>query len=860
MKNLFAFSMLSAMAALSAAAQDRPNVILIVGDDLGYGDMECYGAKNIETPNVNRLAAEGIRFTNCHATASTSTPSRYGLLTGEYAWRRSDTGVLPGDGGALIRPDQYTIADLFQQNGYYTGAIGKWHLGIGSASGRQNWNGKLDWTPRDIGFSYHYIQAATADRVPCVYLEQDTVANYDPTAPISVSYSQNFAGLPSAADHPEMLKLQSSHGHNQAIVDSIGRIGFMKGGGKALWKDENIADSIAKHSCDFIMQHKDEPFFLYLCTNDPHVPRWPHERFRGKSVMGLRGDALASFDWTVGQVLDALDRAGIADNTLVILTSDNGPVLDDGYVDGAIEKLNGHSPAGPFRAYKYSGYEGGTMVPFIVRWPAQVPAAAETNNTLLSHIDLLASFGSLIGAEVPKGAGPDSADRMAQFLGQSTEDRPWVSELNQTRTLAVRTPQWKYIPANSGAVRIDWGCDVETGNQSYDQLFDMVNDPGETTNVATQNPEVLQEMKQVHRDASKVVFEMPDLSTDTEEHWYTLTTPLGTKRCVATNDTGVLFGMGSTTGFFARGQWKFVGREDGTVDIINRKTGQYIAPNDAASGRLTTTSARPDRGWRIDYAITQGLVVFYTDDLKSQINQSSKSSNNYGIQNWGGGRHDDSGCQFLLTPVEGNPLPEIKLPVTPCTSLQGSTAEQPVWYTICAPLRSSYYATQTESDGLTGMTSTYLVPNLVWRLEERADGTFNIINCHTGQYVSQEPYAANAKQFAMTDAEPAVGWTFGPAANSNYFTITSGTNQFNQGEVSNSWRILNWGGGTNTTDIGCQFRLTDVTETMAELASLDELTVSAAARPSRYHDLLGRPVNRPGHGVYIDPAGRKVIL
>lgn len=512
--NGITFSVLSALASVPAvssaqtAEQDkhpaggRPNVILLIADDLGYGDLECYGAKNIETPNVNRLASEGIRFTNCHATASTSTPSRYSLLTGEYAWRRNDTDVAPGNSCALIRPDQYTIADMFHDNGYFTGAIGKWHLGIGEVTGEQDWNGRLTWTPRDIGFDYHYIQAATADRVPCVYIEQDTVANYDPADPIFVSYRQNFEGEPTGASNPELLKLMYSHGHDQAIVDGISRIGYMKGGGKARWKDENIADSIAVHSRRFIFEHKDEPFFLYLCTNDVHVPRWPHGRFRGKNIMGLRGDAIASFDWTVGQVLDALEEAGVADNTLIILSSDNGPVLDDGYVDGAVEKVNGHSPAGPFRGYKYSGYEGGTMVPFIVRWPAEVAPAAETNGTLMSHIDLFGSFCSLLGAELPAGAAKDSGDSMDRILGRSMVSRPWVSELNNTRNLSVRTERWKFIPANKGASVIGWGAlgvngAIETANNPDDQLYDMVNDPGETVNAAADYPEVVKMMKEV---------------------------------------------------------------------------------------------------------------------------------------------------------------------------------------------------------------------------------------------------------------------------------------------------------------------------------------------------------------------------
>lgn len=500
------FRIFAAMAAAAGAAlaqQEKPNVILLVADDLGYGDLGCYGARNVETPNADRVAAEGIRFTQCHASAATSTPSRYSILTGQYAWRKPGTGVLPGDAAMIIDDSQYTIADLFKDNGYATAAIGKWHLGLGHKAGEQDWNGTIDHTPRNIGFDYHYIQAATADRVPCVYLEQDTVANYDPSAPILVSYKKNFEGEPTGVSARETLKLDWTHGHNQSIVDGISRIGYMKGGGKALWKDENIADSIAVRSRRFIMEHKDEPFFMYLCTNDVHVPRWPHDRFRGKSVMGLRGDAISSFDWTVGEVLSALDEAGVADNTLLIITSDNGPVCDDGYDDKAFELLNGHRPTGGHRGDKYSNYEGGTMVPLIVRWPARVKPQADGNPTLMSLIDIFGSSASLLGAELPEGAAEDSRDMLAQLLGESTQGRPWVSELGQSNTVSVRTDRWKFIPATNRKPLIGWpatgheGKRIETGDAPAPQLYDMVNDPYETTNVADKYPEIVTQMQKL---------------------------------------------------------------------------------------------------------------------------------------------------------------------------------------------------------------------------------------------------------------------------------------------------------------------------------------------------------------------------
>lgn len=487
---------------LCAARAERPNVVLIVADDLGYGDLECYGAKNVSTPAVNRLAAEGVRHTDTHAVAATSTPSRYSLLTGEYAWRRPDTDVAPGDAGMIIRPEQYTLADVMRHSGYTTAAVGKWHLGLGDRTGCQDWNAPLPSSPRDIGFDYHYIMAATSDRVPCVFIEQDTVANRDPESPIEVSYHANFEGEPTGTANPELLtKLRHSHGHDMSIVNGIGRIGFMKGGGRALWQDENIADSITAHALGFIEQSHaaGKPFFLYLATNDVHVPRYPHDRFRGKNKMGLRGDAIVQFDWTVGRVLDTLDSLGIADNTLVILTSDNGPVVDDGYDDHAQELLNGHSPAGPFRGHKYSAFEGGTAVPMIVRWPGHVAAGTESN-ALMSQIDLMGSLGALTGARLPRGAAQDSRNNLATLLGKDHEGRDYVAELSSSRVLSVRSGKWKYIEPSTGGPMITWGPEIETGNLPEPQLYDMESDPGERHNVASDHPEVVERLSQITKE------------------------------------------------------------------------------------------------------------------------------------------------------------------------------------------------------------------------------------------------------------------------------------------------------------------------------------------------------------------------
>lgn len=481
------------------APSQTPNVIFIYADDLGYGDLQCYGASRVETPHINKLAANGIRFMNAHATAATSTPSRYSMLTGEYAWRRPGTDIAAGNAGMIIRPERYTIADMFKNSGYATAAIGKWHLGLGDKGGEQDWNAPLPTALGDLGFDYSYIMAATGDRVPCVFIENGKVANYDPSAPIEVSYRKPFPGEPLGKDHPELLyNLKHSHGHDMAIVNGIGRIGYMKGGGKALWKDENIADSITTHAIDFIKKNQERPFFMYFATNDVHVPRFPHERFRGKNPMGLRGDAIVQFDWSVGQIMEALDKLGLTENTLIILSSDNGPVLDDGYDDRAVELAGDHKPGGPLRGGKYSAFEAGTRVPAIVSWPKGAKKGV-VSDVLVSQIDWFGSLAALVDATLPKGAAPDSYNRLGNWLGTDQTDRPWVIEQANDHTLSVRTKDWKYIESSNGPAIISWGPQIETGYTKTAQLFDMKK-VYEEENLAQKHPEIVYQLQEILKD------------------------------------------------------------------------------------------------------------------------------------------------------------------------------------------------------------------------------------------------------------------------------------------------------------------------------------------------------------------------
>lgn len=489
-------AILPTVISVGASAQSqKPNVLIILADDIGYGDLGCYGAKSLSTPHVDRLASEGIRFTNAHCTAATSTPSRYSILTGEYAWRRKGTGIAAGDAAMIVTPDRYTLADMFKQAGYKTGVVGKWHLGLGSETGKQNWNEEVKPNTKDIGFDYSYIMAATADRTPCMFMENGKGVGLDPNDPIEVSYTTNFPGEPTGKENPELLKLHPSHGHDMSIVNGISRIGYMKGGQNARWKDEDIADSIVSHSIRFIeqQQRKQEPFFLYMATNDIHVPRAPHARFVGKSGMGARGDALLSFDWSVGEVMAALKRLGLDQNTIVILSSDNGSVIDDGYKDQAVELLGNHRPAGEFRGGKYSSFEGGTRVPCLLRWKGNVKAGI--SSMPMSQIDWFASLASMLKVTLPQGSAPDSENHLAAWLDARKSGRKVVIEQNLQNNLSITDGTWKCIPGAKGPAK-NMQTNTEMGNHPQDQLYNLEKDPGERKNVAKENPQVVTRMKE----------------------------------------------------------------------------------------------------------------------------------------------------------------------------------------------------------------------------------------------------------------------------------------------------------------------------------------------------------------------------
>lgn len=473
----------------------KPNIVLIYTDDLGVGDPSCYGTSAIATPNIDRLAKNGVKFTNAHTTSATCTPSRFSLLTGKYAWRKAGTGIAPGDASLIIPTNIITLPAMLQKAGYNTAVIGKWHLGLGDANGA-DWNGKITPGPLEIGFNYSFLIPATGDRVPCIFVENHNVLNLDKNDPIKVSYKAPIdSNAPTGKKNPELLKMLPSHTHDNTIVNGVSRIGYMTGGKSALWKDEDFADIFIKKANSYITENKKKPFFLYFATHDIHVPRLPHARFVGKSGMGPRGDALLQLDWTVGEVESILKKNGLLENTIIIFTSDNGQVIDDGYKDEAVEKLGNHKPGGIYRGGKYSAFEAGTRVPFIVSWKGNV-VANKTSNTLFSQVDLYASLAALVGATVEEGQAPDSKNYLPVLLNKSNTPRDYLVEQSINSTLSLIVGDWKYIEPSKGA-KINKDTNTELGNLAQPQLYNLTTDIGETKNVASEYPDKVKELQEL---------------------------------------------------------------------------------------------------------------------------------------------------------------------------------------------------------------------------------------------------------------------------------------------------------------------------------------------------------------------------
>ena len=374
---------------------------------------------------------------------------------------------------------------MLKTKGYHTGIVGKWHLGLGS--GNVNWNETVSPGPNELGFDYSFIMAATQDRVPTVYIENGNVVGLDPNDPIEVNYKQNFEGEPTGKKNPELLKLKWHHGHNNSIVNGIPRIGYMKGGEAAKWIDEDMADIFLKEAQDYVKKHKNEPFFLYYAMQQPHVPRTPHKRFVGKSGLGPRGDVIIEADWCIGEFIKTLEKEDLLENTLIVFSSDNGPVLNDGYFDDAVNKIGNHTPSGSFRGGKYSLFEAGTHVPFFTYWKGKIKPAS--SDALVSQVDLLSSIAKLVGSDIRV---KDSEELLDVFLGKSNKGRENLILEASTRT-ALRQGDWVMIPPYKGPA-INKFVNIELGNSKEYQLYNLKNDIGQIDNLAKKNKEKLQEM------------------------------------------------------------------------------------------------------------------------------------------------------------------------------------------------------------------------------------------------------------------------------------------------------------------------------------------------------------------------------
>jgi arylsulfatase A-like enzyme len=379
---------------------------------------------------------------------------------------------------------------MLQKAGYSTGVVGKWHLGLGPEGG-PDWNGEVKPGPLEIGFNYSFLMPATADRVPCVYLENHRIVDLDPADPIMVNYKEKVGNDPTGKENPELLKMKYSHGHDNTIVNGVSRIGWMSGGNKARWIDEDMADVFINRAVKYIEGASKQPFFLYFATQDIHVPRLPHSRFAGRSGMGPRGDAILQLDYTVGEIVKTLERLKLTQNTMIIFSSDNGPVVDDGYQDQAVEKLNGHTPAGPFRGGKYSAFNAGTRVPFIVTWPGTVKAG--TSDALFCQVDLFASFAALTKQKISGNEAPDSFDMLATLLGRSEKGRSYIVQQALNNTLSIVKDNWKYIETSKGP-KVSMHTQIETGNSLSPQLYNLSNDVFESTNLAEKNPQKVAEL------------------------------------------------------------------------------------------------------------------------------------------------------------------------------------------------------------------------------------------------------------------------------------------------------------------------------------------------------------------------------
>ncbi|QDV41156.1 Arylsulfatase [Stieleria neptunia] len=493
-----------ATVSLCRAADTPPNVVLIFADDLGYGDLGCYGASHVQTPNIDRLAAEGRRFTDAHSVSAVCTPSRYALLTGQYPLRgnggRGIWGPAPVTSSLLVDTEKTTIADVFKNSGYSTAAFGKWHLGFGQE--KNDWQEPLRPGPQDLGFDYYFGMPVVNSAPPYVFVENDRIVGSDPADPLVYLGRNNKGATPITPIPPE------------AAQRSANQFGGAKEAHK-LFNDYRVGTTLAEKSVEWINARKDHPFFLYLATTNIHHPFTPAKRFQGTSQCGLYGDFIHELDWIVGEVLACLEENGLSDNTLVIFTSDNGGMFNRG---GQAAFKAGHRQNGDLLGFKFGVWEGGHRVPMIVRWPGKVKAGT-TSNQLIGNVDMLATFAALTQQQLDKAEQADSVNMLPAFIGepeQPIRDHLVLAPHKGTH-LSVRKGKWMYIPSQgsggfggrkpgdhtfAGPPAVSFvgsvNSDIEDGKIKKDapsaQLYDLESDVNQTQNVINDYPEVVKEL------------------------------------------------------------------------------------------------------------------------------------------------------------------------------------------------------------------------------------------------------------------------------------------------------------------------------------------------------------------------------
>ncbi len=470
-----------------------PNVVVIFADDLGYGDLSSYGATKLQTPNIDRLAAEGRRFTDAHSASAVCTPSRYNLITGEYAFREDRWSPVFLKVGLIIDPDQTTVADVMKRAGYSTSIIGKWHLGFGEET--PNWNGDLKPGPLELGFDYYFGVPVVNSHPPFVYVENHRVVGLVPEDPFV------YGQLANTEVFPEKRKLDDIGGAEAA---------------HALYKDREVGTKLTEKSVEWIKEHKDNPFFLILSTTNIHHPFTPAPRFVGTSEAGRYGDYVHELDWMVGEVMKTLKEEDLDENTLILFTSDNGGMFN---VGGQDAWKAGHRLNGDLLGFKFGAWEGGHRVPFIARWPGRIPADT-VSDQLISNVDLLATMAALTEQSLAEDEGPDSFNVLPTLTGsprKQIRDHLVLSASKKTH-LSLRKGKWMYISAQGsggfrGKLETDYerggpgahlltkhvNSDIENGRYKTDappaQLYDLDADLSQTTNLYNTHPDIVQEMK-----------------------------------------------------------------------------------------------------------------------------------------------------------------------------------------------------------------------------------------------------------------------------------------------------------------------------------------------------------------------------